>query len=583
MSSGRIPDSFIQDLLTRIDIVEIIGKRVELKRAGRSYKGLSPFSNEKSPSFFVSPDKQLFNDFSSGKGGSVIQFLMEYDRLSFADAIEELAQHAGLEVPREGRFNSQLVLEGPLDALAAAARYFQDQYKRHERASSYAVQRGLNSETLKTFGIGYAPESWDGLSRLFPNPKHALEAGMLIARDSGGVYDRFRNRLMFPIKDGRGRVIGFGGRTLADDPAKYLNSPETPLFHKSRNLYGVYEAKQANKSDIPYLLVVEGYMDVVMTHQHGIPNVVATLGTATTAEHLTLLFKLTNTVVFCFDGDRAGRAAAWRALEQALPVMQGTRECRFLFLPDGQDPDTFVQTFGAEALRSQISSAQALTEFLLAELCKQTDLNTLDGRAKLAALAKPYLDQLQEGPLRELLNDELARRTRMRAESVEKLSKSPRSARSTPATTRHVAPLATDPATRMPRRALRLLLECPHLAQTVNHTGQLAMLGSASGDALLQGIEYFQDNPHHNAAHLLHHWGDGQTRKAVERLLAEPLVLDDRALAAEFAEAILKLRLSAVRAQWDALLARSNQNKLSEAETRELQALEVQLKTLRGK
>ncbi len=361
MAGGRIPNSFIQDLLSRVDIVEVVGSRIELKRAGREFKGLSPFTNEKSPSLFVNPAKQMFFDFSSGKNGTAITFLMENDRLSFVEAVEELARLVGIEVPREGSAGGErLSLEGPLDALVAAERYYRTELRQHRPAIDYLKNRGVSGDTAKLFGIGYAPESWDALARQFPkgeSQRHAIDAGLLIERDNegpsdaqrrgSGAYDRFRNRIMFPIRDTRGRVIGFGGRTLANDPAKYLNSPETALFHKGRNLFGLYEAKQSSKAELPSLLVVEGYMDVVMLAQYGIRNAVATLGTATTREHLGLLYKNTHRIVFCFDGDRAGRSAAWRALEQALPEVFDNRECRFMFLPDGQDPDSLVQAIGA--------------------------------------------------------------------------------------------------------------------------------------------------------------------------------------------------------------------------------------------
>ncbi|MDE0855756.1 MAG: DNA primase, partial [Nevskia sp.] len=410
---SRIPQGFIQDLLSRTDIVEVIGARVDLKRAGKEYKGLSPFTNEKSPSFFVSPAKQMFFCFSSGKNGTAINFLMENDRLSFVEAVEELARRAGVQVPREGGRSEQLVLEGPLDALAAAERFYRTQLRTHQPAIDYLKKRGLGGDTAKLFGIGYAPESWDALARLFPDPAHALTAGLLIPRDSGGAYDRFRNRVMFPIRDTRGRVIAFGGRTLGNDPAKYLNSPETPLFHKGRNLFGLYEAKQSSKSDLPFLMVVEGYMDVAMLAHHGIRNAVATLGTATTRDHLSLLFKSTQRVVFCFDGDRAGRSAAWRALEQALPEVHEGRECRFMFLPEGHDPDTLVQEIGADAFRARVEQAMSLSDFLLGELKKEVSLGNRDGRARLVGLARPHLERMREGPLRSIIIDELERLTRL--------------------------------------------------------------------------------------------------------------------------------------------------------------------------
>lgn len=587
--AGRIPDAFIQDLLTRTDIVEIIAARVELKRAGKEFKGLSPFTNEKSPSFYVSPAKQMFFCFSSGKNGTVISFLMEYDRLSFVEAVEELAQRAGLEVPREGGgFEQRLVLDGPLDALAAAERFYREQLKKHEPAKEYLKQRGVNGETAKTFGIGVAPESWDALTRLFPDPQHALDAGLLIERegrdgrpghspDKSNCYDRFRNRIMFPIRDTRGRVIGFGGRTLANDPAKYLNSPETPLFHKGRNLYGLYEAKQAAKSALPYLIVVEGYMDVVMLAQHGVREAVATLGTATTREHLSLLFKQTSKVVFCFDGDRAGRAAAWRALEQALPEIQGTRECRFLFLPDGHDPDTYVQEVGAAALREKIDHAETLTEFLLAELSKQADLNTLEGRAKLAALAKPHLAKLPEGPLRSLLTDELARITRLKRAEVEALAPLLEGEPMVAA-----KPGKSDPAARLPRRALRILIEDPRLALRAEHMRQIAQAPLPGATALAEAIEFFQEHPSFTAAQLEHAWSGTAKAPALSRLAAEPLDLEGAPMEAQFFSVLKSLRERAVRAQFEALMQQGRDRSLTTAEQQELLSLQGELAAIRA-
>ncbi len=580
--AGRIPDSFIQDLLARTDIVEVIGQRVELKRAGKEFKGLSPFSNEKSPSFFVSPAKQMFFDFSSGKNGTVISFLMDYDRLSFVEAVEELAQRAGVEVPREGGgFDQRLVLDGPLDALAAAERFFREQLKKSEPAKAYLQKRGVNGETAKLFGIGLAPESWDALTRLFPDPRHALDAGLLIERDGrDGAYDRFRNRIMFPIRDTRGRVIGFGGRTLANDPAKYLNSPETPLFHKGRNLYGLYEAKQSAKSALPYLIVVEGYMDVVMLAQHGVREAVATLGTATTAEHLTLIFKQTGKVVFCFDGDRAGRSAAWRALEQALPEIHGTRECRFLFLPDGHDPDTYVQEIGAEAFRVLVEKAEPLTEFLLNELRKQADLDTRDGRAKLANLAKPYLKKLAEGPLRSLLQDDLTKLTRLSWAAIEALAPLEEAGAAEP---RDPMPAKTDPAARHPRRALRILLEDTRLASRTEHLAQIARAPLPGARELAEAIEFFQDHPDATAAQLGQHWDGTPKGKALSRLwMTEQLELNGAALEADFFSALRNIRDRALLAQLDTLAQRGVDQPLNEAERQQLFALQAERRAIKA-
>lgn len=578
--SGRIPQNFIHDLLARTDIVEVISSRLELKRAGREYKALSPFSNEKSPSFFVSPTKQFFHCFSSGKHGNAVGFLMEYDRLTFVEAVEELAKRAGLEVPREGGGAfERLVLDGPLDAMAAAERFFREQLRKHQPAVDYLKQRGVSGDTAKVFGIGYAPESWDALTRFFSDPKHAIEAGLLIQKDGGGCYDRFRNRVMFPIRDTRGRVIAFGGRTLGGDPAKYLNSPETPLFHKGRNLFGLYEAKQSTKAELPQLLVVEGYMDVVMLAQHGIREVVATLGTATTRDHLALLYKSTRKVVFCFDGDRAGRSAAWRALEQALPEVHGDRECVFMFLPEGHDPDTLVQEIGAEAFRERIGQAQTLSAFLLGELSKQTNLGTLDGRAKLASLAKPHLDKLRPGPLQTLMIDELARVTRLRREDLQVAT--PASAEQAPAAyaaSRKSAPPRLEAGgTRPVRRALQLLLERPDMADSVD---QLELLASADVHgiaALVEALDFFHENQGANAGQLLEYWRGTSKATALEQLMRQEVQLDDAAIEREFTDVIHHLRRRALKTRRDHLLAEAQIRSLSTAELAEASELTRQL------
>lgn len=578
MAGGRIPDSFIHDLLSRTDIVEVVGSRVELKRAGREYKGLSPFTNEKSPSFFVNPAKQMFFDFSSGKNGTAITFLMENDRLSFVEAVEELAKRAGVKVPREGgNEGPRLVLDGPLDALAVAEKFYRSQLKTHQPAIDYLKQRGLDGDTAKLFNIGFAPESWDALTRLFPEAdgqrQHALDAGLLIERDGGGAYDRFRNRVMFPIRDTRGRTIGFGGRTLANDPAKYLNSPETPLFHKGRNLFGLFEAKQSTKAELPHLLVVEGYMDVVMLAQHGIRNAVATLGTATTREHLTLLFKSTRRAVFCFDGDRAGRSAAWRALEQALPEVFDDRECRFMFLPDGHDPDSLVQEIGADAFRALIDKAQPLSDFLLDELLKQVNLASREGRARLPGLARPHLDKLRDGALRTLIVDRLLTLTRMQRDDLEAAL----------ATAGKAAPATTDgggergrrvetPGSKPVRIALQLLLEAPALAARAEHLGQIAMLNQPGLDILLDTIEFFSENPEAHAAQWLEMNRGSARGAALARISAMPLPITGD-LGAEFTDCLSLLRKRAVRERQQALLDLARDRELAPAEQAELMAL----------
>jgi len=578
--AGRIPDSFIQDLLARTDIVQVIGERLQLRKAGKEYVALSPFSNEKSPSFTVSPQKQFYHCFSSGKHGTAITFLMEYDRLSFPEAVEELARKHGMTVPREGGgAPERLVLDGPLDALAAAERIYKAELKKSPEAIEYLKQRGLTGETARQFGIGYAPDRWDTIAGQVPE-QHALEAGLLVKNDQGRVYDFYRRRIMFPVRNLRGQVITFGGRVLpgSDDNRKYLNGRETPLFDKGRQLYGLYEARQG-VGQIPYILVVEGYMDVVMLAQHGIRHAVATMGTATTREHLNLLFKSTQRVVFCFDGDRAGRAAAWRALEQALPEAYEGRELLFMFLPDNaeggkHDPDSFVREVGAAEFNRRVGQAQSLANFLVEELAKRVNTSTPDGRARLGALARPYLERMREGALRGLIIDELALRTRMtKADFLAAASRAPeRDSGGNSAPTPGSA-IAARPV----QRALQLLLEQPDLAVKVTNLELLAQ-ADAPGTALLVAvIEHFRDHPEATAAQLLELWREEERGQALARVAMERLELDDQAVAREFADAIAHLAQKALRVRAQALLAQARLRDLSAAEQQELDGLSRQL------
>jgi len=416
--SGRIPQSFVDDLLARTDIVGVIEARVPLKRAGRNYTACCPFHKEKTPSFSVSQDKQFYYCFGCGASGNAIGFLMEYERRSFPEAVQELADRAGLTVPHEddgdGRSEELRARNRALyDALYDADRFFQEQLRKHAqraRAVDYLKGRGLTGEIARRFGMGYAPPGWDNLLSVAGTDadrrRLLIESGLAVEQD-GKTYDRFRDRIMFPIRDPRGRVIGFGGRIIGDGKPKYLNSPETPVFHKGRELYGLYEAKQANKT-LDRLLVVEGYMDVIALAQQGITNAVATLGTACTGDHVDLLFRQTGEVVFCFDGDAAGRKAAWRALEATLPKLLDGRSARVLFLPPEHDPDSLVRAEGAAAFNERLEKADSLDDVLLRELASRVDLARTDGRARLAALAKPYVAQIPGEVLRSLVIGKLA-------------------------------------------------------------------------------------------------------------------------------------------------------------------------------
>ena len=406
--AGLIPQSFINDLIDRADIVDVVGSRIALKKSGKNYSGLCPFHDEKSPSFSVSPDKQFFHCFGCQESGSALTFLMKYERMEFVEAVETLAKDLGLTVPREKSNRNYVEVDQRIfQALEKAEQVYKQQLRRMPAAVDYLKGRGLTGVTARDFGIGYAAEGWHSLSEVLldedVSAEVMLKAGLTIKNDSGRVYDRFRHRIMFPIRDVRGRVIGFGGRKLGDEVGpKYLNSPETPVYAKNQELYGLYEARKALRN-IDRLLVVEGYMDVVALAQGGFRNAVATLGTATGEAHYQKLYRYTDEVVCCFDGDKAGRAAAWRALESALPVLNEHRQLKFVFLPDGEDPDSLVRDQGAEAFSEFLQNATPGIEYLFNKLGEGLDLQSLDGRARFMGLANPYVEKIPAGILQELV------------------------------------------------------------------------------------------------------------------------------------------------------------------------------------
>jgi len=407
-----IPNDFISTLLSRVDIVDVVDRHVPLKKAGANYQACCPFHSEKTPSFTVSPTKQFYHCFGCGAHGTAIGFLMEYAGKSFPDAVEELARDAGLEVPRVEREGEKERREEAADAtttLLTAARFYRAQLKDAPRAIEYLKGRGLTGAIAARFGVGYSPDGWQALAGAFPQyDDPALDAaGLVVSGDGGKRYDRFRDRVMFPIHDGRGRVIGFGGRVMGDGEPKYLNSPETAVFSKGRELYGLFLARGAIR-DAGCVVVVEGYMDVVALAQHGVEYAVATLGTATTPVHAQKLFRMTDNVVFCFDGDAAGRKAAWRALENTLPVLSDGKNARFLFLPDGDDPDDFVRAKGKAAFEQAVADATPLSEYLVAELAAQHPPTSAEGRAALVNAAKPLVAQIGAPVLATLIRNRIA-------------------------------------------------------------------------------------------------------------------------------------------------------------------------------
>ena len=433
--AGLIPQSFIDELLSRSDIVDVIDKRVRLRKTGKNYSALCPFHKEKSPSFSVEPDKQFYYCFGCGAGGNALGFLMAHENMDFPEAVEALASEHGLDVPREesGQHRQRREENQPLlDALQLADRYYQQQLRQHpqrERAVQYLKGRGLTGAVAKQFGIGFAPPGWENLLQAGLEQKLSREvmekAGLLIKRDAERMqanrdshYDRFRDRITFPIRDSRGRCIAFGGRVLGEDKPKYLNSPETPVYHKGQELYGLYEARKSGKK-LERMLVVEGYMDVVALAQHGIHYAVATLGTATSENHLQRLFRVVPEVIFCFDGDEAGRTAAWRALQTCLPQMQEGRQMRFLFLPEGEDPDTLVREQGQKGFERLMGGAASLSDYLFDKLTEGLDTDSIDDRALLVSRALPVIGQLPDSIYRQLVLDRLAELSGTQRSSLE--------------------------------------------------------------------------------------------------------------------------------------------------------------------
>jgi DNA primase len=618
---GRIAQTFIDELIGRADIVELIASRVALKKAGHEYKACCPFHDEKTPSFWVSPNKQFYHCFGCGAHGTVIGFLMEYDRLPFPEAIEELAGRLGLEVQYEDASASSSARPDARESAAQAdaaralyelmarvAEHFRAQLASSERARSYAQQRGLSQEIIERFGIGYASDSWNELLRRFGANERAQRdlaaAGLIVEHERDGpaqgardapyqphYYDRFRDRLMFPIRDTRGRVIAFGGRVMGSGEPKYLNSPETVLFHKGKELYGLYESRLA-RTKLSRLLIVEGYMDTVRLHQHGLPYAVATLGTATTPEHVRSALRLVSEIVFCFDGDRAGRAAAWRALQNVLPEVRAGREVRFLFLPDGEDPDSLVGREGGASFEARLSSSVPLSEYLIAELSAQTDIAHADGKARFIALAGPLLEKLPTGVYRELLLERMAQVLQLSASRLQQWLMG----REPPAVAASVSARWAPGAARLPGRpdsgrtsaaggrgslvtqAITLLLHFPAAASEVKAPQRTALqrleqpAAAVLSELLVQQIA----QPAASMAQTLERWRERpEYRRLCELATAAPLVQDASAAARELCEAIQRLIDGELRRRLETLIGKARDQGLSEAEKAELQSLTV--------
>ena len=546
--AGRIPEQFIADLLARVDIVELVEGYLPLRKAGKDFQGLCPFHGEKTPSFTVSRDKQFFHCFGCGAHGSAIGFVMKHRNLEFVEAVEELAAVAGMEVPHEARSQRTSSTRDLFDILEQARAFYEGQLRQsteRDVAVDYLKKRGLSGEIAKTFRLGFAPSGWRNLLDVLTangiSEEQAERAGLAIKRERGGYYDRFRDRVMFPIHDRRGRVIGFGGRVIDNGEPKYLNSPETEVFHKGRELYGLHEALAVNRK-LSSLMVVEGYLDVVALHQFGMPNTVATLGTAVTRDHLDLLFRQVPEVVFCFDGDAAGKRAAWRALEIALPLVEGNRAVRFVFLPEGQDPDSAVREFGPDGF-FKAARQFGLADYLLDTLKLEVDLSSGDGRARLIERAKPFLNQIpsqshRAGAVRVLadlskFDEDLIRR------ELGLISHRGGAPRRAPVLNRFTSRSLEE-------QALAMLLQKPALATLLG--GELVAFCRQElhdGLLLLEVWSAIEANPSASTAALLERWRDQPFEAQLANLLAIDLGIPDSAFESEFAGALARLRQKA--------------------------------------
>ena len=541
--AGRIPQAFINSLIERADIVSVIGTRVELKRAGKSLKGLCPFHDEKTPSFNVNPDKQLYYCFGCGAGGTALTFLREYDRLDFVEAVETLAGIVGVEVPRE-RGRERPRDSGLCDILERASRTYQDWLRRHptaHRATDYLKRRGLSGVVAKEFGIGFAPEGWDGVKSKLADvgTERLVDAGLLVRNERGHTYDRFRNRIMFPIRNTKGEVVGFGGRVLGDEQPKYLNSPETSVFNKGQELYGLYEARHAGKFNSA--IVVEGYMDVVALAQRGINNAVAALGTAIGEAHFKKLYSSwTTDVVCCFDGDAAGREAAWKAVVAAFPVLTEGRQLRFVLLPDGEDPDSIVASQGAEPFEERVRAAVPVGEFYFAKLEQGLDMERISDRARLCDLALPDIATLPNGMFRRMMIERLAQTAQVAidvlARRLDQVARAPGAEERHPVrsegtgeSTAMWASTVRSPSGHssvesrpsLMRKLLRMLVQQPACLGQVDEQQRDAFIAAVQGTLLQPLVEYLASNP------------ESDTPMLVARFLGDPKYKDLSALAEE--------------------------------------------------
>ena len=567
--AGRIPEQFIDDLVNRIDIVDLIESHVPLRKAGKGFQGLCPFHNEKTPSFTISREKQFYHCFGCGAHGTAVGFLMSYKNIDFLEAIDELAEHAGLEVPRDKSFTkSSESSKELLVTLEQAQTHFHSCLRESNdktRAVDYLKSRGVSGEIAKTFGIGFAPDAWSHLLDTFKKKQGSetlLEkSGLIIKKDNGGHYDRFRDRIMFPIHDKRGRILGFGGRLLGDGEPKYLNSPETTVFHKGKELYGLKQAL-ASDAGTDSLIVVEGYMDVIALHQAGMTNTVATLGTAVTPDHLDKLFRHAPQIVFCFDGDNAGRKAAWKSLELSLSKLTGNREIRFAFLPDGHDPDSAVREFGS-ANFFKSCQMKSLSEYLIEMLKKDVDTSSAEGKTRLISKIKPYVTKIPDTTHRTACAQRLSHETKFDENIVrQELGLTITTRKKYPQESRGLGKFASRS---LQEHAITILMNFPKLAQKIDQETVLFLGENLENLSDLITVWEAMHNESPTAARVLERFRGDTIEKVLLKAISVESNLDESASEKELEGIFEKLRLKAQEMKFEAIKA-TPFSELSEAQ-----------------
>ena len=572
----RIPDAFIDELLARTDIVEVVGGRVPLKRQGKEYSARCPFHDERSASFTVSPTKQFYHCFGCGAHGTAISFLMNYDRLEFLDAVDELAKRAGMEIPQHTQQRTPQQQDDSRElysALEAATKFFQRQLEGSERARDYLDGRGVDADNRMRFQIGYAPDGYSALKDALGTDARRMSvlerAGLFSKNDRGHVYDKFRDRVMFPIFDRRGRVIAFGGRIMGapvdgrDPGPKYLNSPETALFHKGRELYGLWQVRQTNQK-IERLIVVEGYMDVVSLFQFGLTQAVATLGTATTPEHAELLFRNAHKVYFCFDGDRAGRSAAWKALESVLPKMREEKQAFFLFLPDGEDPDSIVRSQGPDAFNARLEKATPISEFYFNQRLQGAQLASRTGQAAFFDKCKPDIVAMPDSGFRDIMV------TRIKELTGQDIFGASKRKSSLPSNTngREAVPKRS-----LVRAAIAILLQQPSLALSLDRHHDLTALRLPGVELLIELLDLVQQRPEISTGALLEHFADRAEQAALQKLAAQALPGDEHSWAMELHDVVTQLDKQLLRQRVEELQAKQRSQGLDNTDKYEMREL----------